>query len=87
MILEGAGRAGSSQRTIRRLGPGDHFGEMALLDGGPRSMTVIAESTLDTVRLRGTAFRRLFLREPEVGLRIMAGLAARARDHERQLLG
>jgi CRP-like cAMP-binding protein len=88
VILDGTARVvrGRGQRAIRRLGPGDHFGEMALLDGGPRSMTVIAESTLDAVRIQRSAFRRLLLREPEVGLRIMAGLAARVREHERQLL-
>lgn len=89
VILDGTARVvrGRGQRAIRRLGPGDHFGEMTLLDGGPRSMTVIAESTLDAVRIQRSAFRRLLLREPEVGLRIMAGLAARVREHERQLLG
>ena len=87
VILDGEARVtkGKSGRTLRRLGPGDYFGEMALLDGGPRSATVIAESTLDIVRIPRPAFRRMVLREPEVGLRIMARLAGRIRELEKQL--
>jgi CRP-like cAMP-binding protein len=89
VILDGEARVvkGTASRTLARLGPGDHFGEMALLDGQPRSATVIAETSLDTVRIRRAAFRELLKKEPEVGLRIMAGLAARVREYERQLLG
>jgi CRP-like cAMP-binding protein len=89
VILDGEARVtkGPAGRTLGRLGPGDHFGEMALLDGQPRSATVIAESSLDTVRIRRAAFRTLLKREPDVGLRIMATLAARVRARERQQLG
>jgi CRP-like cAMP-binding protein len=89
VILDGEARVtkGATARPLARLGPGDHFGEMALLDGQPRSATVIAETSLDTVRIRRAAFRELLKKEPEVGLRIMAGLAARVREYERQLLG
>ncbi len=89
VILDGSAKVtkGKAGRTLTRLGPGDHFGEMALLDGEPRSATVIAETSLDTVRIRRAAFRKLLTQEPEVGLRIMAGLASRIREYERQLLG
>jgi CRP/FNR family cyclic AMP-dependent transcriptional regulator len=75
-----------SGRTIRLIGPGEYFGELALLDGGPRTATVIAESTLDTVRIRRAPFRELLKKEPEVGLRMMTGLASRIREYERQLV-
>ena len=89
VILDGEAKVtkGRALRVLSRLGPGDHFGEMALLDGQPRSATVIAETSVDAIRIKRATFRELLKREPEVGLRIMAGLAARVREYERQLLG
>jgi CRP-like cAMP-binding protein len=89
VILDGEARVtkGAAGRRIAQLGPGDHFGEMALLDGQPRSATVTAETSLDAVRIRRAAFRTLLKREPDVGLQIMAALAARVRACEKQLLG
>ncbi len=89
VILDGEARVtkGTSGRTVARLKAGDYFGELALLDGGPRSATVIAETSLDAVRIQRSAFRKMLTQEPEVGLRIMAGVASRLRDYERQLIG
>ncbi|HEX9122635.1 MAG TPA: cyclic nucleotide-binding domain-containing protein [Actinomycetota bacterium] len=88
-ILDGSARVtrGGSDRTLRTLGPGDSFGELALLDGGPRSATVTAETSLDAVRIRRTEFHRLLRREPEVGIRIMASLAGWIRECEGRTLG
>ena len=82
VVLDGTARVvrGASKRLLARLGPGDHFGELALIDNRPRFASVIAESTLDTIRLKRTAFRNMLLREPEVALRIMEGMAGLIRD-------
>ena len=87
VILDGRARVtrGRSGRTLRKLTQGDHFGELALLAGGPRTASVIADTTLDSVRIKRPAFRKLLLAEPEVGLRIMAGLAARIAECEKEL--
>ena len=87
VILDGEARVTrpGSGRTIRRIGPGEYFGELALLDAGTRTVTVIADTTLDLVRIRRAAFRTMLLEEPLVGVRLMAGLAARIREIERQL--
>src|SRR5205809_4695098 len=87
VILDGTARVTRRGRTIRKLGPGDYFGELALLTGGPRTASVIAETSLDTIRIQRSAFRKLLLKEPEVALRIMAGLAERIAECERQLPG
>ncbi len=68
-----------SGRAIARLGPGDFFGEMALLDGGPRSASVVAEIPLTAIRLPRGPFRRLLQSEPAVALKIMEALASRIR--------
>jgi CRP-like cAMP-binding protein len=66
-------------RPVARLGPGDFFGEMALLDGGPRSATVVADGPVVALRLSRPAFKKLVSREPGVALSIMSELASRLR--------
>ena len=46
LILDGHPRVEVSPRKRWRLGPGQYFGEMSLLDGGPRSASVVAEAPL-----------------------------------------
>jgi len=68
--------------TARReaeLGPGDFFGELALLDGERRAATVIATTQLTTVRIERNAFRRLLREEPELALKLLEGMAKRTR--------
>lgn len=69
-------------RAIARLGPGDFFGEMALLDGGPRTATVVAETRVTAIKIPRPSFRRLLLKEPTVGLRMLEEMAQRARRRE-----
>jgi CRP-like cAMP-binding protein len=78
---------GTAKRVLRRLGPGDYFGELSLFDDSPRSASVTAETTLDVIRLKRTAFRQVLRREPDVALRIMTGMASRIRALEHDLLG
>ena len=74
-------------RVLAELGPGDFFGELALLDGGPRTASVIAQSVVDAIQLSRKAFRDLVINDPEVGLRIMEDLAGRIRNLTRALSG
>ena len=71
-----------SGEIVRTLGPGDHFGEIALLDDGPRSATVTASTDL---RCRGMAaweFRPFVQEHPEVAWTMLETLAARLREAE-----
>jgi len=58
VILEGEARVHSGERTLASLGPGDHFGEIALLQEGGRTATVTAVSSLRCAGLSEGAFRR-----------------------------
>jgi CRP-like cAMP-binding protein len=69
-------------RAIARLGPGEFFGEMALLDGGPRTATVVAETRVTAMKIPRPSFRQLLLKEPAVGLRMLEEMAQRARARE-----
>jgi CRP/FNR family transcriptional regulator, cyclic AMP receptor protein len=73
-------------RSIGTLGPGDFFGEMALLDGRPRSASVVATAPLVTVRLTRSEFSKAIDDNPEMARGIMAELAARVRRLEATLV-
>ena len=80
LMLEGRARVVGKSRVLR---PGDFFGEMALLDGGPRSATIIATSQVRVMMVQRRAFLKLLKQNPQVGLAIMESLAERVRRLER----
>ena len=82
VIAEGIARVRRGSRTIGRLGLGDFFGEMALLDGRPRSASVVAETPLVTVRLMRAEFNKELDTSPTIARGILAELAARIRNLE-----
>ena len=79
VLLEGRARAVRDGERVAELGPGDWFGELALLDGAPRSASVIAEGPA-TVAVLPTATFRLALREfPDLTEQLLAALAGQLR--------
>ena len=67
---------------IRDLGPGDYFGEMALLDEGPRTATVTANSEVHTLGLAPFNFRPLVKNNGRLAYNILVSLSARLRAVE-----
>lgn len=82
VLLDGAVRVVRRGRTIARLGRGDVFGELALLDTGPRSASVVSDDPVETARLSRSAFLDLVRSDPDIGLRMMQVLASRLRACE-----
>lgn len=66
--------------TVGLLGPGDFFGELALLDGGPRSASVVALEPLDALTLDRAPFIAVLERHPEVAGALLAVLGDRLRQ-------
>jgi CRP/FNR family transcriptional regulator, cyclic AMP receptor protein len=79
VLLEGRARVEQGGRTVTRFGPGDFFGEISLLDGEPRSASVVAEETLRCLVLDGRNFRETLDREPLIAMRILREMAVRLR--------
>lgn len=79
LILEGQCKVTIGGRTKAKLGPGDFFGEVALLDGGPRTATVTASTPVKLVGITGWVFRGLLMEHPSIALKTLEGVAGRLR--------
>ena len=63
-----------------RLGPGDFFGELSVLDGRPRIAQVVAVEPTTCLALASWDFEAVVLEQPSVALAILRELAGRLRD-------
>jgi CRP/FNR family cyclic AMP-dependent transcriptional regulator len=79
LILEGQCKVSIGGRTKATLGPGDFFGEVALLDGGPRTATVTAATPVKLLGITGWVFRGLLMEHPTIALKTLEGVAGRLR--------
>src|SRR3954463_4416369 len=75
LILEGDAEVLRQDGGTVRLGPGDFFGELALIDGKPRSAAVRASSQVMTMRLSRPPFRRVLHEEPTIAVALLEVLA------------
>jgi CRP-like cAMP-binding protein len=78
-------RTGGREVTLARLGPGEFFGEMALLERQPRSATAVVDEAARILELDEAAFERLVADRGEVALRILKRLSRRLRESNRQI--
>jgi CRP-like cAMP-binding protein len=78
VIMDGtvAVRAGA-RRTL--LATGDFFGEMSLLDGRPRSATVVAQTEVLVMLVTRAKFLKLLVSEPRIAIAVMSALSERVR--------
>lgn len=88
VIVEGEAKVKDANgRTLSRLIPGDFFGEISLMDGGPRTATVVAETKLTTLALSRRDFGALLRSEPHVTVGLLKHAAALLRRLERPATG
>ncbi len=83
MITEGEAIVSVDGVDHATLGPGTYFGEMSLIDGGPRSATVTAASDLRTVSLTSWDFNALMDQFPELSRTLLIQLCGRLRAVEK----
>jgi CRP/FNR family transcriptional regulator, cyclic AMP receptor protein len=79
LILDGQCKVTIGGKTKAKLGPGDFFGEVALLDGGPRTATVTALTPVRLVGITGWVFRGLLMEHPTIALKTLEAVAGRLR--------
>ncbi|MCX7620105.1 MAG: cyclic nucleotide-binding domain-containing protein [Acidimicrobiales bacterium] len=80
IIVDGTVAVKRNGRRVATLGPGDCFGELALLDGGPRTASVITESPVTLLVLGQREFAALIDEVPGLAHKIMVALARRIRE-------
>jgi CRP/FNR family cyclic AMP-dependent transcriptional regulator len=85
LILEGEAHVLIGGRKRATLRPGDYFGEMSLLDGGPRSATVRASTPVRTLALTSWAFMPLLDKTPSIARKLLQEMSKRLRNLERAL--
>lgn len=83
LILDGEVRVVRGGRTAARLGPGDFFGEMALIDEGPRTATVISVTPVTSLGIVAWEFRPLLKRRPDMAWKLLVHLTGRLREAQR----
>jgi CRP-like cAMP-binding protein len=77
VLLEGTADVRKNGRKINTLGPGDFFGEIALVSREPRTATVTATSPVRTLVITDRSFRRLLDESPQVKTKVMEAMAKR----------
>jgi CRP/FNR family cyclic AMP-dependent transcriptional regulator len=80
VITDGTAKVTIGGKTKARLGPGDFFGEIALIDGGPRTASVEAETPLTVLGLTEWVFRGMLQQHPTIALKTLQSLAGRLRS-------
>lgn len=82
VIVDGQATVTTSQRRTLQLGTGDFFGEMSLLDGGPRSATVEAATPMHLLVIGQREFFELLAEAPLISKCIMRTLSQRLRKSD-----
>ena len=87
VIIEGTATVKRNNRKIATLGPGDAIGEMSLLDHGPRTATVSADTPITMLVLSAREFGGVLEEVPSLAHKLLGALAARVRELDRQFYG
>jgi CRP-like cAMP-binding protein len=80
LILEGNATVSRNGRKVATLGPGDYFGELALLDRGPRNATVKADGDLEVLVLGQREFSGVLDEVPTIAHKLLSSMATRLRE-------
>jgi CRP/FNR family transcriptional regulator len=82
MLLSGSATVSVGGEVRRSLGPGDHFGEVALLDEGPRTATIVAATDLRCVGMTAWQFKPFVENHPAAAWSMLQAMAAQLRSAE-----
>jgi CRP/FNR family cyclic AMP-dependent transcriptional regulator len=78
-------QVGETERVLAVLLPGEFFGEMAILNGRPRSATAVLKTDARLLVIEGKTFEAMLRAKPEIALRIIRALATRLEGANQQI--
>ena len=82
IIIDGEAEVQVDGKTIKSLGPGDYFGEIALLTHRPRTATVVAKTPMKIEVIDRREFATMLADAPEVGAKLLEAVASRLAETE-----
>jgi CRP/FNR family cyclic AMP-dependent transcriptional regulator len=85
LILDGQAEVSRDGKPIRTLGADEYFGEISIIDGKPRSVTVTAASQMRTLVISYQSFQELLDNEPAFARGLLVLLCSRVREIESRL--
>lgn len=85
VIVEGQATVLRNGTTVATLGPGQAFGELAILDGGPRTATVVAATPMRVLVLAQREFGALVDEVPGLAHKLLTAMARRVRELDQQI--
>jgi CRP/FNR family transcriptional regulator, cyclic AMP receptor protein len=77
VLVEGEADVRKRNRRINQLGPGDFFGEIALVTNRPRTATVVAKTPVRALVVTARDFKRVLDQQPEIHGKILSAVVAR----------
>jgi CRP-like cAMP-binding protein len=87
LILDGEAVIRRNNRKIATLGPGQYFGELAILDRGPRSASVIANTDMRVLVLGQREFVGVLDSIPGMASKLLTTMAQRLREADTRAVG
>jgi len=87
VVLSGKGKVSRAGKKVGEVLPGDFFGELSTIDGGPRTATVAAETPMRVLRLFRHTLVSLLRDEPRLTLKLLDGAVRRIREVQRATYG
>ncbi|TMK36518.1 MAG: cyclic nucleotide-binding domain-containing protein [Actinobacteria bacterium] len=84
VVMEGRAKVTRNGRRVGEVLPGDFFGELSTIDGGPRTASITAVTPIRVVRLFRRTLRKLLEGEPQLATKILDGVVRRIRQVERR---
>jgi CRP-like cAMP-binding protein len=82
VIVRGSVAIERDGQRVNTLGPGDFFGEIALVAGGPRTATVTTDEPSTLLVITHRDFHALMDEFPDIAIQVLTTLAHRVRTHE-----
>ncbi|HEV2356717.1 MAG TPA: cyclic nucleotide-binding domain-containing protein [bacterium] len=82
LIIDGRAEVKRGDRTIATLGPGEYFGELALIRETPRTATVVAKDPTTCLALTRWDFKGIVVSNPSIAIRLLETVANRLQDDD-----
>ena len=87
VIVDGSATVKRNGKKVATLGPGSVVGELSLLDHGPRTATVTTDTDTTVLVIEQRYFTGVLEKVPAIARKLLATLASRVREFDRQYYG